>query len=113
MIILDKPIKKADLLNCQTKFEDDLVKGVVDIEQQLLAIDSGLHADLEKCLLENGSQQYALWGINLYPHEDDEEDFIEFDSMINIRPEQNNRSRSVENPEIQKEIIKTIKLWIK
>ena len=58
----------------------DMVKGVVDIERELLALDADLHADLEALLLEDGSKQNDLWGINLYP--DDDEDFIEFDSLI-------------------------------
>ena len=72
----------------------DMVKGVVDIEQEIIALDAELHADLEALLLENGSSQGNLWGINLYP-ELTGDDFLEFDSMINLRPSQGNRSRSV------------------
>lgn len=53
--------------------------------------------------MENGSKQDVLWGINLYPEESDE-NFLEFDSMINIRPRQGNKSRGVEDIEIQKRI---------
>ena len=84
----------------------DLVKAVVDIKRSIMVIDAELHADEEALLIENGSAQGDLWGINLYP-ELDSFDFIEFDSMINLRPSQGNRSRSVENPEIR-EIIETI-----
>lgn len=80
-----------------------MVKGVVDIEQQIVALDAELHADLETLLLENDSQQEHLWGINIYPFIEGE-DFLEFDSMINIRPAQNNRSRGVESVEIQNQI---------
>jgi hypothetical protein len=59
-------------------------------------------------LLENGSNQDDLWGINLYPNNYGTENFIEFDSMINIRPQQNNRSRSVENLDIQKQICEIV-----
>ena len=84
-------------------FFEEMVKGVIDIKKRVLAVDAELHADLESLLLSEGSQQEDLWGINLYPflHNDD---FLEFDSMINIRPAQNNRSRSVESIEIQNEI---------
>ena len=54
----------------------DMVKAVVDVDRQLLAIDADLHADLESLLLESGSAQNSLWGINLYP--DEAEDFVEF-----------------------------------
>ena len=63
-------------------------------------------------LLSKESNQDSLWGINLYP-EDPGEDFIEFDSMINIRPRQNNRSRDVENPAIRAKITEVVNQWIK
>lgn len=59
-----------------------------------------LHSDLEQLLLENGSCLEDLWGFNIYP-EVEGDDFIEFDSLINIRPRQNNRSRNVEDESIQ------------
>lgn len=82
----------------------NLVKAVVDIDREILAVDSQLHSDLETFLMQDGSKQSNLWGINLYPDESNE-NFIEFDSMINMRPSQNNKSRGVENPEIQQKII--------
>ena len=69
-----------------------MTKGVVDIEKEVVAIDAELQADLEMLLLKNGSKQEQLWGIDLYPDENGE-DFLEFDSLINIRPRQNNRSQ--------------------
>ena len=86
----------------------DMVKAVVDLDRELLALDAELHSDLEALLLENGSKQKSLWGINLYP-EIQTDEFIEFDSMINMRPSQGNRSRSVENEEVRKKIIALVK----
>ena len=83
---------------------DELVKAVVDVRLKILVVDAGLHSDEESFLLEEGSFQEDLWGVNLYPADFGTEDFIEFDSMINIRPAQNNRSRSIEDPVIQKAI---------
>lgn len=83
---------------------DELVKAVVDVKRGLVVVDAGLHADEEQYLLEQGSHQDDLWGINLYPDSFGDEDFIEFDSMINIRPAQGNRSRSVEDAKIQQAI---------
>ena len=80
---------------------DNLVKAVVDIEQEIMVVDAGLHADEEAFLLENGSKQEHLWGINLYPEHFGTEKFIVFDSMINLRPGQGNRTRGVDNPTIQ------------
>lgn len=111
MRVLDKKINRTDLLkNADFAYDDEMIKGVVDVEKQLLAIDGEMHADLEQLLLSQGSSQDFLWGINLYP--EDEDDFIEFDSMINIRPRQNNRSRSVEDENIKKQIISVVKKWI-
>ncbi|MCA9408231.1 MAG: hypothetical protein KC733_06050 [Candidatus Omnitrophica bacterium] len=86
----------------------DFVKAVVDIEKELLAIDAELHSDLESALLEAGSVQTNLWGINLYPDLTGD-DFIEFDSMINLRPGQNNFSRGVDDMNIQKKIREVVK----
>ncbi len=66
-----------------------------------------MHADEEKLLLENGSKQKNLWGINIYPDKKGA-DFIEFDSIINIRPSQNNLSRFIEDEKIRKKIIEII-----
>ena len=85
----------------------NLVKAVVDVEKEIMAVDAELHADEEKILLEQGSKQNNLWGINLYP-EMTGEDFIEFDSMINLRPAQGNRSRSVDDIEMQAKIKKIV-----
>ena len=90
----------------------NLVKAVVDIEKGVMAIDAELHADQEALLLEQGSAQKDLWGINIYPDLPDEQR-IEFDSMINLRPSFGNRSRAVDSPEIQKKIIEIVNRLIK
>jgi len=90
----------------------NLVKAVVDVDREIIAVDAELHADLEALLLENGSKQKNLWGINLYP-EMQGDDFVEFDSMINMRPSQGNRSRGIENEEMRKKIIEIVAKRIK
>ena len=111
MRIIDKPIKKNDLLNSDAVFAGPMVKAVVDINQNIVAIDAEMHADLEQFLLSNGSTQDDLWGINLWP--EDENSLVEFDSIINIRPRQNNSSRGVEDPEIRAKVIETVQKWIR
>lgn len=108
MKILDQKIKRSELKNSRFVMDDEMVKGVVDIEKGLLAIDAQLHADLEKLLLENGSEQFNLWGINLYF----DGDLVEFDSMINIRPAQGNRSRNVEDEATRQKILEVVDKWI-
>ena len=112
MTILNEQITRDTLSVIAAQGFGDMVKGVVDVELGLLAIDGELHADLESLLLENGSRQANLWGINLYPETDDE-DFIEFDSLINIRPLQGNRSRGVEDPAIREQIEEVVRRWIR
>jgi len=99
--IIDAAIPLAELKAMAEARFGNLVKGVVDVERRLMAVDGELHADEEALLLESGSAQEDLWRITLYP-ELDEPDRVEFDSVINIRPSQGNRSRGVDDESIQK-----------
>lgn len=107
MQIIKEKISVEDLRKMAGKLFGNLVKVVVDIEQGMMAVDGELHADLEALMIEQGSIQANLWGINFYPDLAGD-DFVEFDSMINLRPSQNNRSRGVENPETQKKILEIV-----
>ena len=113
MRILEKPIKKTDLIaESQCFIDENTIKGVVDVEREIIAVDSPMHYDCEQLLLENGSDQNNLWGINLYLDEDDIDDLVEFDSMINLRPAQGNRSRSVEDPALRARIKEVVAKWL-
>ena len=109
MFICDRVYSRKQLAEIAESGFGDMVKGVVDISRGLLALDAELHADLEGYLLENGSVQKDLWGINLYPDEAD--DFIEYDSLINIRPMHGNRSRGVDSPEVRQKIAEVVAKW--
>ena len=98
-------ITLSELNDMAASMYGNMVKAVVDVERGVLIVDSELHVDQEQLLLEQGSNQKDLWGINLYPQKFGSDGFIEFDSMINIRPRQQNMSRGVENEEIKKCII--------
>ena len=86
----------------------NLVKAVVDISNNSMIVDAEMHADEEEHLLEAGSKQADLWGINLYPERFGTDEFVEFDSMINIRPRQQNMSRGVENESIRLQILELV-----
>jgi hypothetical protein len=101
--IVREPITLAHLRAVAGEQFGDMVKAVVDVERGIMAIGGELHADEEAALLDQGSRQADVWGINLYPDATDAER-VEFDSMINVRPGQGNRSRSVESPERQDQI---------
>jgi hypothetical protein len=85
----------------------DLVKAVVDLRREVMALDAELHADEEAFLMEQGSRQADLWGINLYPALQGDER-VEFDSMINLRPSQGNRSRGIEDPALRARILELV-----
>ena len=103
MIVRDR-ITLDDLAMLAEERFGDLVKAVVDIDRQIMSIGADLHADEEKDLLLDGSNQGSLWGINLYPVDYGQEAWIEFDSMINLRPRLGNRTRSVDDPTIRARI---------
>lgn len=114
MRIILEPITKQELISGSTNFIDDnAIKAAVDIRKEIIAVDSPMHYDCEQLLLENGSKQEDIWGINLYLDSDDIDDIVEFDSMINIRPAQNNRSRNVEDPKTQEKIKQVVLKWLK
>ncbi len=101
--VIENPIRLEELRAIAIERFGEMVKAVVDIEKGIMAIGGELHADEEAVLLDQGSRQQDLWGINIYVNEP-RESWIEFDSMINLRPSQGNRSRRVESMETQKKI---------
>ena len=107
MQILESHITRQDLRALAQNFFGDMVKCVADVKNGKLAIDAEFHADLERLLLENGSDGKDLWGFNVYPDEMGD-DFIEFDSLINIRAWQGNPSRDVLDPGVRKAIRKIV-----
>ena|SRR5690606_13802642 len=111
MFIIEKKVTLDELKKMSEKMYDSLVKAVVDTEKNIIAIDADMHADEEALLLEHGSQQENLWGINIYPY-NAENNWIEFDSIINIRPARGNRSRGVDDSETQSKIKTIVSSWV-
>lgn len=101
--IIRDPIPRETLAGLAEAQFGDMIKAVVDLDRGIMAIGGELHADEEALLLSEGSRQANLWGINLYPAMNADE-WIEYDSMINVRPTQGNRSRDVEDAEIRQRI---------
>lgn len=94
--VIRQAIPRSDLTLLAGSQFGDMVKAVVDVSRGVIAIGGELHSDEEAALMDDGSRQGDLWGINLYPAERGE-GWIEFDSMINVRPARGNRSRSIED----------------
>lgn len=110
--IIKQPIRLSELKVIAEAGFGDLVKIVVDVQKEIMAIGGELHTDLETALMEKeGSLRSDTWGINIYPDKTGE-DFIEFDSMINLKPSLGNRTRNVSNPEIQDKIKNIVKKFI-
>lgn len=103
MQIIRTAVTRSDVREIAQERFGDMVKAVVDCERKIMAIAGQLHSDEEQALLEDGSQQENLWGINIYPDKPETE-WIEFDSMINLRPRDGNRSRGVDDPILQETI---------
>lgn len=106
---IDGPITLARLQEIANERFGDLVKGVVDIEKELLIVGPELHIDGATELQEKASSKSEhLWGINLYPGEAGEA-FIEFDSVVNLKPQLGNRTRGIEDASIRDRIIKIVR----
>ncbi len=108
--ILSESMLRSEIGEPARRQFGDMMKAVVDVGRGVMAVGGELHADEEAALLEAGSRQTDLWGINLYPDVTGES-WIEFDSLINIRPSQGNRTRSVEDSALRdtiREIVHTL-----
>jgi hypothetical protein len=98
--IIDKKIKESELREIAKDFYGEMVKGVVDIEREILAMGGEYHMDANIILTENGSKQQNVWGFNWYFGKKGNER-IEYVSLINIRPKQNNRTMEVQNESLR------------
>jgi len=112
MQIVEDTISLDELNKMSGNMFDSLIKAVVDVEKKTMAVDAPMHSDEETELLQSGSKQKNLWGINLRPQFYGTEDFVEFDSMINLKPGQGNRTRSVEDQKIREKIIDIVEKMV-
>lgn len=114
MILLERKMTLKEIIDKDGEdyFPDDgMVKAVADVDRGLLAVNAGLHSDLEELLLDNGSLQSSLYGFNIY-HDNE----IEYDSLIN--PPRNREDgfprggRDVSSPEKRRAIEEIVNRWI-
>jgi len=101
--IIKTKIPKEELKRMAEETFGDMVKIVVDVKREIMAIGGEMHADAESLLLQDGSRQDDLWGANLYP-DLSPENFIEYQSLLNIRPRLGNRAIEIESTEIKNKI---------
>jgi|SRR3989339_1341035 len=112
MKIIKEQITVEELKEMSQKMFGNIVKAVVDVEKEIMAVDGELHADEEMLLTEDGSKRENVWGINFHLN-DLGNDFVEFDSMINLKPHLGNRTRGVDNEETRKKIIEVVNKLVK
>ena len=111
--IVKNSISHAELKALAHEQYGDIIKAVVDVGQEIMGVGGELHVDIQSLLIEKeNSQAQDTWGINLYL-EKTEDDFVEFDSMINLKPLLNNKTRNVEDVGIQKNIREIVAKLIK
>ena len=103
--VIKNPISLSELSEIADERYGDLVKAVVDVEQEIMAVGGEFHADEEVILMEqDGSSREHTWGINIWPVKQGTDEFVQFDSMINLKPSFGNRTRGVDSEEIKKTI---------
>lgn len=109
MLLLIKEKANEETLKKMAADLDGYIKFVVDVEKEILAAGGLRHFEGEKLLLEDGSQQEDLWGggLDLATGE------MDFDSIINIRPHQDNPSREVLSQELRKKITEIVRRLLK
>lgn len=101
--IFSEKLTKKDIRQIAKLTFIEMAKAVIDIKRKVIAVGGELHADAEAVLLDDGSIQADLWGINLYPNEPKDK-LIEFTSLINIRPSVGNRTQEISDLIIRKSI---------
>ena len=101
--VFNSSVPKEDLSALAQSGYGDIIKGVVDIHKRLLALGGELHADCEQVLLDLGSKQADLWGFNIYP-EKTREEYLEYTSLINIRPRQGNMDSDIKDLNVRRQI---------
>lgn len=101
--IITNTITKEEMAEIAKEFYDNMVKGVIDVEQEIIALGGEYHMDANTILIERGSRQDHIWGFNIYLDKNDD-DWLEYVSLINIRPTVGNRSMFIENEELRQKI---------
>ena len=105
--IIEDKITKVELKELAREFYVEMIKGVADIERKIVALGGEWHMDANEILIKDGSKQENLWGFNFYLNKPTEE-MLEYNSLINIRPRQGNKSMEIESEEIKSKIFEIV-----
>jgi Protein of unknown function (DUF5674) len=105
-MLIEKEIYPKDLVNKVYTYEN-YIKGAVDIKLKKLALGGQWHVDAEKLLLDNGSVSQDCWGFNILF-----DGGIEYNSMINIKPQLGNKLNDIQDEKIKNQIDEILKGYI-
>ena len=108
ILIVDSPISLEVVESLAKEWYVTMIKGVADCNRGILALGGDWHMDANTVLTSHGSTQSDVWGFNINLHHSPT---LEYTSLINIRPDQHNRSMNVEDMAIQeriKEMVRTL-----
>lgn len=111
ILVVRESVDQETLLALANEWHHSLVKGVADINRSLVALGGEWHIDANNRLIEEGSEQQNLWGFNVYPKEKGNS-AIEYNSLINIRPMQGNRSMEIASEKTRKAVRRTVAIVI-
>lgn len=103
ILIVRKPVDAATVAALAEGWHGTMVKGVADLDRNIIALGGDWHMDANNVLIADESKQHHLWGFNLYPDERGD-NALEYISLINIRPSQGNRSMELEDEKLRKRI---------
>ena len=109
--ILDKKISINEVKKLADIWYGTMIKGAVDIEGGRVALGGDYHIEDSELLTSTGSKFEDIWGFNIR-FEENLDGVLEFDSMVNIKPNFGNRSRNIGNEEIIKKATEIILRFI-
>ena len=101
--IIRNRISRPELEQIAQDGYGEMIKGVADLKQKIIALGGELHSDAESILIQKGSRQADLWGFNIYPQKAKMERIV-FSSLINIRPAQGNKTIELKDENIKKQV---------
>lgn len=106
IITKSKPFTKKESKKLQEQF-DVYIKTVIDIKRKICSAGADRHFESEQILLSNGAKQSDLWGGGI----DLGTKIIDYQSFINIRPNDSNNSDEIVNPAIREEFEKLMRYF--
>ena len=105
ILIVRKTASPEQIGQMSENFGGNFIKLAVDVNREILAGGGELHADCEQSLLKDGSEQIDIWGADWHP----DTRTVTFESLINIRPRQQNFGLEVQDPDLCNRIEKIVR----